>query len=356
MQTPPDSEGPVDDDENISDDAAQFGNRQITGRLARSVSGRPSTSIRAKTVSRRQKPVKRSIKTPESFIDEPLVLHKPSSAATRLRLELISMMDRTQRHGTWMTLVPSRIGHSEAIDSAAKAIVKAVEHSNVNTSITEDSCLGSYSKALTTLRDDMQKPTPNDDLLLTVALLVTFERVFAYSSIPLRSHMHGVVAIMMQAKSGKPPSEMTRALQYQFWAVAFIGPCVMGVPSPFEAPRWLDADPVLLAEDELTAPWKVVSRLRKMSNQLFIRLPRLIMLVKGLQVDPDREKVTEAIILAKDLLEIEDIDAESAILHHVRVSLSISYRRIISHRGIDSEEQRVGHHTILHELQVDPGV
>lgn len=230
------------------------------------------------------------------------------------------MMEKTHRIGTWMNLLPARIGHSEAIDCAAKAIIKAVEHANLNTAITQDSCLGSYSKAITTLRDDMQQSVSSDDLLLTVALLVTFERVFAYASVPLRSHMHGVVAIMMgQTRSRKPPSEMARALQYQFWAVAFIGPCVMGVPSPFEHPRWLDAEPVLLAEDAMKAPWKVVHRLRKMANQLFIRLPRLIMLVKGVQTDANPEKITEAINLAEELIEIEDVDAESEILHHVQI-------------------------------------
>ncbi|KAF2159937.1 hypothetical protein M409DRAFT_29547 [Zasmidium cellare ATCC 36951] len=319
MQTPPDSEpdanyhDPVEDEANSENAAIYPG----AGGAVQTVSGRANKT--KASVSRRRN-VQRNLRTPESFKDEPLVVHNPSSAASRLRLEFTSMMERTHRIGTWMNLLPSRIGHSEAIDAAAKAIVKAVEHANLNTAITQESCLGSYSKAITTLRDDMERQVSSDDLLLTVALLVTFERVFAYSSVPLRSHMHGVVAIMMgQGKSRKPPSEIARALQYQFWAVAFIGPCVMGVPSPFETPRWLQAEPVLLAEDDMRAPWKVVHRLRKMSNQLFIRLPRLILLVKSVSTEANPDRVTEAITLAKDLLEVEDIDAESEILHHVQI-------------------------------------
>lgn len=321
MHTAPDGEPDggqqnrsADNDDN-NDGRQRQPDRSISGRSSRSSNGEGFLQHPKRTASR-------NVNTTNTFKGQTLVIHKPSSAATQLRLELVAMIERTQRTGTWMNLVPARIGRSEAIDSGVKAIVKAVEHANLNTSITEESCLGSYSKAIITLRDDMQKSVSSDDLLMTVALLVNFERVFAYSSVPLRSHMHGIVALLMgQAKSCLPPSDLTRAVLYQFWAVAFIGPCVMGVPSPFEISRWLKAEPVLLVEDELKAPWKVVLRLRKMANQLYIRLPRLIMLVKGVQSDPNPEKINEAIRLAKELLEIEGMDAESEILHHVQVRI-----------------------------------
>ena len=124
--------------------------------------------------------------------DNALVLHKPTSATGRLRSELIFMLERTKRTETWFELMPSRLGHSQSIDAAALAIIKAAEHAKFNTNVTQESCLGSYSKAIITLKDEMTRPASTDDMLITVGLLVTFERMFAWTSVPLRSHMHGL--------------------------------------------------------------------------------------------------------------------------------------------------------------------
>ncbi|EME38097.1 hypothetical protein DOTSEDRAFT_39632 [Dothistroma septosporum NZE10] len=260
-------------------------------------------------------------RVPTSYRDTGLVLHKPTSTTNRLRSELVFMLERTQRTETWFELVPSRLGHSQSIDAAALAIIKAAEHAKLNTNVTQESCLGSYSKAIITLNDDMGRSASTDDMLITVGLLVTFERMFAWTSVPLRSHMHGIVALLMNSikVTNRAPSEMIRAVQYTFWPVAFIGPCVMGTPSMFEHPRFLDAEPVLMSQGKLSTPAKTVARARKLSNQLFIRLPRLIMMVKALQTKYSPLEVDTAVDLAKELFENEDIDAENELLHHVQI-------------------------------------
>lgn len=252
-----------------------------------------------------------------------LSTYKPTTASTRLRTEVITMLHRTQRNGTWFDLLPARIGHNESVDCAAKAIVKAAELAERKTPITQDSCLGSYARAITSLQAGMAASVSGDDMLLTVSLLVTFERIFAYTSVPLKSHMAGVVALLMaqmKMPNNKLPSELTRAVVYTFWPVAFIGPCVEGVASPFEAPRWLQAEPVVMTRDKLRTPMQVVARLRKLSMELFIRLPRLIKMVKAILSDPKPEEIDSAIALAKELLKIEDVEAENALLHNVTVS------------------------------------
>lgn len=332
MQTPPDSDQEtwiyevLDDD----DDADENSDPEAVARSARHPSSAKSkallttaTSNQGRALAHKQRRAQRNLHTPPGSQNASLLTYKPTTASTRLRTELVTMLHRTQRNGTWFDLLPARIGHNESVDCAAKAIVKAAELADRKTPITQDSCLGSYARAITSLQAGMAASVSGDDMLLTVSLLVTFERIFAYTSVPLKSHMAGVVALLMsQMKNpnSKPPSELTRAVVYTFWPVAFIGPCVEGSASPFEASRWLQAEPVVMTRDKLRTPSQVVARLRKLSMELFIRLPRLIKMVKSILADPQPEEIDSAIALAKKLLTIEDMEAENKLLHNVTVS------------------------------------
>lgn len=327
MQTPPDSDWEVrrEDADDDSDEWVRAGRKQR--RHLESSKHVAAAAWKDKQIVRRQRRNFRQQQqpplTPDSGSDVGLLVYKPTSSTTRLRMELVDMMVRTHRSEIWYDLVPARIGHSDAIDSAAKALVKASDFAQKRTNVTEESCLSSYNRALAAVRDGMIKSSSGDDLLCAVALLVNFERLFSgWTSAPMRSHMHGIMAIFMaQAKGSqqKPPSELTRTLVYVFWAVGFIGPCVMGIPSPLEIPRYLDMEPVLFATDRMSCPSHVVSRLRKLGNQHFIRLPRLITLMKGVQVEQKLMDVEPALSLAKDLLDLQDEDAETEMLHHVTV-------------------------------------
>ncbi|KAF7192195.1 hypothetical protein HII31_06581 [Pseudocercospora fuligena] len=327
MQTPPDSDEETrfrevaTEDEANTKDLAAYADESSLPRHGSQPFRTPSSATKDRQLIRRQRKAHKNPLTPESAKHAPpLLVYKPTAAATRLRTELVDMMVRTQRNDIWFQLVPSRIGHDDAVDAAAKAIVKASDLAAKRTNVSQDSCLSSYGRAITSLRDNMAMSASADDTLLAVALLVTFERLFSWTSAPLRSHMHGIAAILMaQATSTKPPSDLSCALMYTFWPIAFIGPCVMGTPSPFECPRWLDAEPVPFSKEKMKAPWPPVGRLRKLSNQHFIRLPRLIVLVKSIQSSPNPEDIEKAVLLAKDLLKLEDKDAESELLHHVNI-------------------------------------
>ncbi|KAI5357323.1 hypothetical protein Slin15195_G115330 [Septoria linicola] len=328
MQTPPDSDPEArweDADVELEDLSDAVGSGRKHRRHLESSKHASGLTTRDRQIVRRQRraPKQRNPLTPDSDGSHgTLLLHKPSSATTRLRTELIDMMLRTHRSEIWYDLVPARIGHSDAIDSAAKALIKASDFSLRRTDVTEESCLSSYCRALESVRDGMAKSSSADDLLCAVAILVNFERLFSgWTSAPMRSHMHGIMAIFMaQAKEPqKPPSELTRTLVYVFWAVGFIGPCVMGVPSPLETPRFLNMDPVPFARDKMSCPWSVVARLRKLSNQLFIRLPRLVNYMKGIQTGSKPADIEPALDLAKELLEMHDDDAETELLHNVTV-------------------------------------
>lgn len=337
MQTPPDSDQEtwiyeiIDDDDD--EDPSSTDENTDPGAVVRSAGRHASSTAKSTTatsnhgraLAHKQRRAQRTLPGNGNHQDVSILsTYKPTTASTRLRTEVITMLHRTQRNGTWFDLLPARIGHNESVDCAAKAIVKAAELAERKTPITQDSCLGSYARAITSLQAGMATSVSGDDMLLTVSLLVTFERIFAYTSVPLKSHMAGVVALLMaqmKMPNSKLPSELTRAVVYTFWPVAFIGPCVEGTASPFETQRWLQAEPVVMTRDKLRTPSQVVARLRKLSMELFIRLPRLIKMVKSILADPNPEEIDSAIALAKELLKIEDVEAESALLHNVTVRL-----------------------------------
>lgn len=334
MQTPPDSDLEVvlcDATDEDAEDA--FGTSEPKGRLHESSkaavilhgSANNRNKHKEKRQHRAQKSEQQHILSPQDSVKYAVTLttHRPSSTATRLRAELLDMMVRTHRTEIWFTLVPARIGHNDAVDSAVKAIIKADHLAAGRTNVSEDSCLSSYGRAITSLRDGMAKSTSDDDMLCTVALLVTFERSFSWTSAPLRSHLHGIVAIFMahaKTPNKKPPSEMQRAIMYSFTAaVGFIAPCIMETPSPLEFPRYLDAEPVLFGKDKISSSAQSIASLRKISFQLFIRLPRLVMLVRKLQTSFEQDDVKTALRLASELQQLHDSDAENEILHHVTV-------------------------------------
>ena len=92
-------------------------------------------------------------------------------------------------------------------------------------------------------------------------------------------------------------------------------PVARGVASPYESRRWLECDTRLsgVSED--------VARLSNLYTHLFIRLPRLIALVRKLRegnCDPKiKHQATQvAIVCAK----LQDWETESRLLHQVRVA------------------------------------
>lgn len=126
------------------------------------------------------------------------------------------------------------------------------------------------------------------------------------------------MAKIMLSRPQQPsgPTELDRALLYSDWDRRFRAPAALGTVSPFEDPYWLNAEP-----RKKHSPEQIVI-LRMLTNQLYIRLPRLIIYVRRLRegAEIDMCSVREATMtLANELLELKSKDAESFLLHGVKV-------------------------------------
>jgi hypothetical protein len=90
--------------------------------------------------------------------------------------------------------------------------------------------------------------------------------------------------------------------------------CFSGTASPFDKEPWLST---------WTSPWngaaEDVVALRKASYQLYVRLPRLISMVRDLRAYPNGKSLRHANQLCEPLLSIRNDDAESGLLHEVQL-------------------------------------
>jgi hypothetical protein len=125
------------------------------------------------------------------------------------------------------------------------------------------------------------------------------------------------VLVTQASSRSDQATEALRSLLYQAWNSSFRTPCIQGTPSPFDLPELLDLDP----PSQFNLPAEL-ARLRKISNQLIIRLPALIASVRQLRraardmKDGLAREVSEK---ALDLLALRDEDGENAVLHRVKI-------------------------------------
>ena len=127
------------------------------------------------------------------------------------------------------------------------------------------------------------------------------------------AHKHGLYAILLQSTHA---TEVVRAMAYDELIGAYLISCARGEPSKFDGKFWLNLDPT-----SGQAPTKVLASLRKVAYRLSIRLPGLMVLVRGLRSRAfDSRTASRAVSLAEELLAEKDEQAENKLLHSVKVT------------------------------------
>lgn len=144
--------------------------------------------------------------------------------------------------------------------------------------------------------------------------------------------MQGVDALLRRSEV----TEMSRAMLYHYHTITFLMPVAHGISSPYDKQKWLGQvqrwkprhfvslclfltrrlDPP--AKRRAAAPSGI--KLHRFSNQLFIRLPKLIVLVRKLRTSTNDHVAITAMALAQDLLKLSDQTAENEMLHLVNVT------------------------------------
>ncbi|KAK5164918.1 uncharacterized protein LTR77_009583 [Saxophila tyrrhenica] len=246
--------------------------------------------------------------------------HRPYSADDALMLELSDSLDSFHLGKSFLGFVPSRIGHSQAIDHASIAVIGAHKYFIGGDVRLQTNALRHYAQAVTALRIDLAKNNGGPDrslhdAMLTAALLFCFETTLDPKVASGSAHNRGLSAIIL-ASSGRScmKDELPRSLLYFHWKGVFNRPVVLGQVSPFDNEYWLGMRPASCGR-----VGKEVETLRWLAQKLFVRLPRLIALVREAKMGGGAS-VDEAMKLAEVLAVDRDDKAENVVLHGLKVA------------------------------------
>ncbi|KAK4499450.1 hypothetical protein PRZ48_009964 [Zasmidium cellare] len=213
-------------------------------------------------------------------------------------------------------MMPCRIGQDDTVDNAIRAVVKNKDIALKGYDSPTTGCLGPYVKSVESLRIAMETREDNlsDNVLMAVALLCVCEALMQSEMFACFAHWAAMSTIMLSRPLSWQPSELSRAILYHIRNQTFHIPVARGQISPFDHPRWYTLEP---AGASSLPP--EVARLKLLSNQLMIRLPRLILQVRAQRQQPDDIKGEKALALATDLSKLSDISAENKMLHRIKV-------------------------------------
>ncbi|KAK3070610.1 hypothetical protein LTR53_010165 [Teratosphaeriaceae sp. CCFEE 6253] len=281
----------------------------------------PDTSSTPPKTARRQRPLAKAVK-PAYAHDlyhqdaTSLTLHHPHSETTDLLSAVTDTLQRMRMSQGFYALVPSRIGHCTAVDSAAAAMVLGCQGRSSHAHAATDR---SYMKAISRLRAALVRPEQHaphgDNLLLAAAMLASFNLVHGSDGAQYSLHARGISALLLTYGADRGPSELARGVLWWHWPGMFQIPVARGEASPFDTPVWLDQD---VGTTIHAAP--DVNKLSSIGNTLLIRLPRLIALVRSLRLNPtDPALLQQGIALSTEMQQMKDLTAENNLLHLVRL-------------------------------------
>lgn len=244
----------------------------------------------------------------------------PSSDETALRLRLAQAIDDLHLRHCWFAYIPSRLGYNAAVDAAADALFHAhsyYRHGRSN-AVALRAALRSYGRCLQFVKSGIASKSQRctDHLILAIALLTQYEVLMRNDRQAYATHWSAVGALLRGRPRSHDTSELVRAMFYSMWDQVFRVPCTQGMMSPFEEERWLGLEPaaiVVLSDD--------VIRLRKLSQELLLRLPRLIVTVRGVLGNTIDDSLILRLLaeLSGSFDHCRDDEAENALLYSVKV-------------------------------------
>ncbi|KAH7113200.1 hypothetical protein B0J11DRAFT_541647 [Dendryphion nanum] len=156
-------------------------------------------------------------------------------------------------------------------------------------------------------------------MLASTALLAHFEAGIRKNGIPTRLHVEGLAAILTSRPATYPVTQLAREI-FDFHACdSAIMACIQGVPSPFER-----VARAYFANNRIGYSDCDRAQLKALGTELFIRIPRLVGLVRSLRLQPAPENILllDALRLTESLLSLRDPQAEGRLLRNIKVNTS----------------------------------
>lgn len=247
-----------------------------------------------------------------------LLIHNPQSTERVIIIRAFDTLRSEKVEDEWFRHLPAHVGHTQALDLSIKAIVAACAYSRGVPKLTSDDCYQALALALKAVQANIKQShgKPNDDILASTALLAPFEGVIKKNGIPTRLHVEGLAAILAARSATYPVTQLARDILDFYACESAVMACIKGTPSPFET-----VAPVYFATNRMGCSDSDRAQLKALGNELFIRIPRLVRLVRSLrlQTSPQNQLLLDALRLSKTLLRLQDSQAEGRLLRNVKV-------------------------------------
>ena len=289
------------------------------------------SSVIPRTRLRSSKDLPASQGDPTRWNWDTLLIHKPQSPETLFIIRAVDTLRCENVEDEWFRHLPAHVGYTRALDLSIKAIVAGCAYARGVPKITSGDCYQALALALNAVRVDIKQSRgkPNDNILAATALLAPFDNILASSAllapsqgvvkrhgIPRRLHVEGLAAILAARPATYPVTQLARDILDFHVCESSIIACIQGTPSPFES-----VARAYFANDGMGYSLSDQAQLKALGNELFIRIPRLVGLVRSLRLQPSPQSqlLLYALKLSKSLLRVQDFQAEGRLLRNIKV-------------------------------------
>lgn len=249
------------------------------------------------------------------------LLHAPQSSEMAVISYAIDTIRQENVEQEWFRHLPAYYGHAPVLDLAVKAQVQACAYARGVARMTSTDCYHALSLAFDALRISIEQShgQSHDLILAATALLAPFEGTIKRDGVPTRVHIDGLAAVIAARPATQAGTEVVRDILDWYAAESSVMACFQGTLSPFEKiPRAYFTREGLGCSDSDRA------NLMALGNELYVRIPRLVILARALRLQPASRHglLMDTYKLLQSLLELRDSEAERRVMENATFRLS----------------------------------
>lgn len=246
-----------------------------------------------------------------------LLIHTPQSIETIIILRVVETIRLEKVEEEWFRHLPAYVGHTRALDQSIKAVVVACAYARCVPKLTSGDCYKALELALNAVQANIEHSQGelSDDMLASTALLAPFEGIIKRHGVPTRLHVEGLAAILAARPATYSVTQLARDIFDFHVCDSAIMACIQGTPSPFES-----VARAYYANNRMGHTDSDRAQLKALGSELFIRIPRLVGLIRSLrlQLYPQDHPLLDALRLSQALLKLQDSQAEGRLLQKIR--------------------------------------
>ncbi|KAF2097766.1 hypothetical protein NA57DRAFT_76574 [Rhizodiscina lignyota] len=213
--------------------------------------------------------------------------------------------------GSFMRLVPTRLGRTPALDAAVACFLSSYSAYRQQSLERFEAARSSNAKAVRYLRVALQdgKSRPNPlDLLITTKLLSSLELMLGIESWRHVAHSKGLTSMMVTHGSNWENDAIGRSIFHSSYFDEMAEGVLDGEPSAFDNTSWFDvASPYIPTTNHVILEEAIKACIRQV-----VQIPRLICLVRLLNADPSGDVVREDSVDLAESMYTSDIELKIA--------------------------------------------